>query len=119
MDFILDILKTPACITLIATIIAAIVYKVFKINMDFKDIITAIMDEVAKRHNIAKPGDTGLVKKTEVCAEIARKFADPTEKWWSQGKKKLLLSRLGSIPAAVEKAWTIWSAARSIRNFIK
>ena len=119
MDVLIAILKTPACISLIATIIAAIVYRVFKINMDFNDIITAIMNEVATRNNAEIAGDTGVMKKVDVVTEINRKFADPEEKWWTQKKKNLILKRIGSIPAAVEKAWTMWSAASALKKIFK
>lgn len=91
-----------------------------KYQTKIKEILDAIISEVADVENQKTPKPlSGWEKKAAVSNRVLQKFADKGCPWWSEKKLKTVIKTFGSVPAAVEKAFTIWNAAKGIKNLIK
>jgi hypothetical protein len=115
---------------LLVTLVIALAAKLHldwsKHKAKIQSIIDAVISEIAdideSNKNSKKIGEgilDGVEKKAVIVNQIAARFDDPHQPWWSSGKKKAVLKAFGSIPALVEKAFTVWSSARSIKAAFK
>ena len=117
----------------IGEIIAALIIALAaKLHLDWSKhkakiqaILDAIIDEIANVENEEKtkapeiPLLTGSQKKDRVVQNICTNFLDEDQPWWSSKKRSMIVKIFGSIPAAVEKAFTLWSAAKGMKMLIK
>lgn len=111
---------------MVAALIIALAAKLHldwsKHKAKIQEILDAIINEIANVENKQAGSLTplpGREKKLMVSENIAQRFADQNQPWWSGSKQRMVLKAFGSIPAAVEKAFTLWSAARGIKTLLK